>query len=403
MATKDEQTNLEKIQNEVTNVGKSIVKTNRTLFRTYLDAAFRLQRAGLDALGLFQNEMEKQTVKLVDRSEKVQDRVAEDVQSRLNDGIAQLQESREKGIETLNANVERLREARDKGVEALSENREKVNELFDTSISSLREVINRLQSNAGDLQGRLRLSRDEMDEATDLTESRVREAAEIAIKVARVLEHRIESVIGELVELGRREWSEIEQRVDSLVDRLDAELDDEITPIANYDDKTVEEVLTGIEGLDNVQLRAVRSHETSHKNRITVLRAIDERLAVSGPSIVERVEKRVTQAVDQAEKNVNQAVDQAEKSVTKAVDQAEKSVTKAADQAKKSVSDTANNLVLAVKGYDNKNAEEVIAALKNLTSIEELSELRAYEVSNKNRVTVLRAIDEKVAELTINA
>jgi hypothetical protein len=354
MATKTEKTNLEKLQADVTEVGKTIVRTNRTAFRTYLDAAFRLQRAGLEALGLFQNELEKQTVKLVDRAEDAQDKVAEDVQARLKDSIAQLQESREKGMETLNANIERLREAREKGLDVVKENREKVNDLFDSSIDSLRDVGERLRANAQEVQSRLRLSRDELDEAGDLTESRVREAAEIALKVARVLEHRIESVIGELVELGRREWHEIESRVDSLVDRLDAELDDEITPIANYDDKTVEEVLTEIDGLDHVQLRVVRAHETNHKNRITVLRAIDEKLALSGPSIVERVEKRV------------------------------------------------NDVVVPVAGYAEKNAEEAIAALKNLGKETELSAVRAYEAANKNRVTVLRAIDEKIADIKAN-
>lgn len=354
MATKTERTRLEKIQAEVTEVGKTIVRTNRTTFRTYLDAAFRLQRAGLDALGLFQTQLEKQTVKLVDRAEETQDKVADDVQARLKDSIAQLQETREKGMETLNANIDRLREAREKGVDVVNENREKVNDLFETSISNLREVGERLRANAQEVQSRLRLSRDEMDEAGDLTESRVREAAEIALKVARVLEHRIESVVGELVELGRREWTEIESRVDSLVDRLDAELDDEIAPIANYDEKTVEEVLTAIDGLDHVQLRAVRSHETNHKNRITVLRAIDEKLALSGPSFVERVEKSVTETF------------------------------------------------VPVAGYAEKNAEDAIAALKNLSKETELAAVRTYEAANKNRVTVLRAIDEKIADIKAN-
>src|SRR5688572_30186957 len=125
MTTEQEKSRMDKIQHEVTEVGKTLVRTNRATFRTYLDAAFRLQRAGLDALGLFQRSLEKQTNRLVDRSESAQDRVAEDVQARLKESIARLQESREKGMETLNANVERLKEAREKGVDTVKENREK--------------------------------------------------------------------------------------------------------------------------------------------------------------------------------------------------------------------------------------------------------------------------------------
>lgn len=354
MATEPRKTRLEKIQDEVTDVSKTLVQTNRATFRTYLDAAFRLQRAGLDALGLFQRQLEKQTVKLIDRSEKAQDRVAEDVQARLKDSIAQLQSTRESGMKTLNANIEKLREARDKGVDTVKGNSEKINDLFESSIESLRDVGTRLRTNAQEVQNRLNLSRDELDEAGDLTESRIRDAAEIALKVARVLENRIESVIGELVELGRREWSEIESRVDSLVDRLDSELDDEITPIADYDSKTVEEVLTDIEGLDHIQLRAVRAREAANKNRISVLRAIDERLAATGSSIVERVEKSVA------------------------------------------------STLVPVAGYANKNAEDAIAAVKNLTYETEIVAVRTYEMANKNRVTVLRAIEERLNEVKAN-
>ncbi len=351
----EEKPNVEKIQEQVVDAGKTIRDTSRGAVRGYIDAAFKLQRAGLDALGLFQNQLEKVTHRLVDRSEAVQDRLLTDINVRLQESINQLQDTREKGIETLNANLERLREAREQGTDNLQDNRGRLAELLDSSTVSLRDTLDRLRENASTVQTRLRLNRDELDEASDLTESRIREAAEIALKVARVLENRIETVIGELAELGRREWHEIEQRVDALVDRLDAELDDEITPIANYDDKTVEEVLSQLDGLDTVQLRAVRSHEASNKNRITLLRAIDEKLALTGPSIVERVEKNVSEAVD----NVQDAV-------------------------------------LPIRNYAEKNAEDAITALRNLNKEAELTALRVYEAATKNRVTVLRAIDERM-------
>lgn len=79
--------------------------------------------------------------------------------------------------------------------------------------------------------------------------------------------------------MGRRELSDVEERIEALVERLDAELEEQVHPVADYDDKNVEEVIDALKGLDEMQLRTVRAYEVGHKNRITLLRTIDEKLA----------------------------------------------------------------------------------------------------------------------------
>jgi Protein of unknown function (DUF2795) len=49
-------------------------------------------------------------------------------------------------------------------------------------------------------------------------------------------------------------------------------------PIDRYDELTVDEVTSRLEGLDPEELQAVRSYEGEHKNRKTLLKAVDRRL-----------------------------------------------------------------------------------------------------------------------------
>jgi hypothetical protein len=49
-------------------------------------------------------------------------------------------------------------------------------------------------------------------------------------------------------------------------------------PIADYDELTVTEVKSRLEGMNSEELQAVKSHEEEHKQRKTVLGEIDRRL-----------------------------------------------------------------------------------------------------------------------------
>jgi hypothetical protein len=50
-------------------------------------------------------------------------------------------------------------------------------------------------------------------------------------------------------------------------------------PIAGYDDLTADQVAARLDGLSAAQLGKVRDHERAHRNRKTVLRAIERALA----------------------------------------------------------------------------------------------------------------------------
>lgn len=283
---------LDEAQTRVKEAGETIRETNRSVLRNYLRAAFGLQRAGLEAIEALQRGAEELTFNMLDRAEEVQERTVEQAEARLR------------------ANVERLLDARER------------------------------------IQERLREERGDVEEAGDLAENRLREGAEIGIKVLKVLETRVETMLTELVSMGRRELNEIEDRIDALVQRLDRELEEEIHPIPNYDEKNAEEVTSALDGLDEMQLRTLRAYEVQHKNRVTILRAIDEKLA----------------ARDQIPAEVQEAV-----------------------------------LSNPIPGYDEMNAPEVEAALSTLDLVQ-LGSVRAYEMAHKNRVTVLRALDEKLED-----
>jgi len=323
---------LEEAQERAVQATKQLSETSRSAFRNYLKSAFQFQRAGLEAVEALQTGLEELTFEFVDRTEAAQEKVLKEAESRLRDG------------------AERLREAREKSVEALHENNEKLQEAREKSVGNLRENVERLQ-------GRLTEGRDEMEETSDKTESRFRDGAEIASKVMKVIETRIETALTELLEMGRRELNEVEERIEALVDRLDAELDNEIHPIAEYDEKTVEEVNAALSGLDPVQLRIVRAYEVNRKNRVTILRTIDEKLAEADEGRGKR------------------------KSLTETVIETVQSVVEG---------------TLPIEQYNEKNVDEVVSALSNLPN-EALQQVREYEVAHKNRVTVLRAIDEKLA------
>jgi hypothetical protein len=55
-----------------------------------------------------------------------------------------------------------------------------------------------------------------------------------------------------------------------------------VLPIADYDTCNVDEVVQALAGLSPEDLKLVRSYEREHKNRKTVLNAIEQKLAAAG-------------------------------------------------------------------------------------------------------------------------
>lgn len=52
-------------------------------------------------------------------------------------------------------------------------------------------------------------------------------------------------------------------------------------PVEGWDDLNAKKAIAAVEELDRAGLLAVRRHEVETKNRVTVLRAIDQRLALA--------------------------------------------------------------------------------------------------------------------------
>jgi hypothetical protein len=123
--------------------------------------------------------------------------------------------------------------------------------------------------------------------------------------------------------------------------RIQVEVNEQ-PPLEGYDDMNVDVVAARIETLDGETLTRVRAYEVAHKNRVTVLREID---AV--------MEKRAASIAGEA-------------------------------------------LLPPVDGYDALNVDEVLVRLPDMDA-RLLTQVRLYEATHKNRVTIIREIDDLFA------
>lgn len=234
---------LEQVQAQAKESGKTIRDTNRTALRSYLQAAFELQRAGLEAVSALQKGLEELTFNVVERVENAQDKAAADAEARLQQNVQQLREVSQRSSQILRQNNERTQQ----------------------TVEQVRARVSQQQS---DLQ-----------EFAQVRATRVREGTEIGIKVAQVIEKRVETALGTLFQSGQRQLQDVDARIEQIMARIDSQLSAEVPSIANYDELNVEEIINLLSPLDTIQLRVIRKHEVAHKNRVTVLRAIDQKLA----------------------------------------------------------------------------------------------------------------------------
>lgn len=116
------------------------------------------------------------------------------------------------------------------------------------------------------------------------------QAADEAKKLRQRVEQQIDDVSKELHDSRQSLEQEVEKilakmnfpRFSASVDTEVVQVDIEVTsmePIEGYDEMNVKEVTEALDGLDTEMLAAVRTYEVATKNRVTVLREIDERLA----------------------------------------------------------------------------------------------------------------------------
>lgn len=236
-------TSLEQVQAQAKESAKTIRDTNRKSLRAYLQAAFELQRAGLEAVNALQKGLEELTFNAVERVENAQDKAAADAEARLQQNVQQLREVSQRSGQILHENGERTRQ----------------------TIQQVRTSVSQQQSN--------------LQEFGEVRAARLREGTEIGVKVAQVIEKRVETMLGNLFEIGQRQLQDVDARIEQMMEQIEGKLSEEVPFIANYDELNVDEIISLLGPLDAVELRMVRKHETNNKNRVTVLRAIDQKLA----------------------------------------------------------------------------------------------------------------------------
>ncbi len=234
---------LGQVQAQAKESAKTIRDTNRKSLRAYLQAAFELQRAGLEAVNALQKGLEELTFNVVERVENTQDKAAADAEARLQQNVQQLREVSQKSRQILHENGERTQQ----------------------TVEQVRTRVTQQQS--------------ELQEMAQVRVTRLREGTEIGVKVAQVIEKRVESMLGQLFETGQRQLQDVDARIEQIMQQVEEKLSEEIIPIANYDELNVDEIINLLGPLDGIELRAIRKYEMANKNRVTVLRAIDQKLA----------------------------------------------------------------------------------------------------------------------------
>jgi hypothetical protein len=120
-----------------------------------------------------------------------------------------------------------------------------------------------------------------------LTTDRIQATLDDAVQRGRMTRDDAEELARTLVESGRRQTEELLSDLESLVGRSLGAAGGTVRrvtgrssfPIAGYDDLTAGQVVARLDGLSAAQLASVRDHERAHRNRKTVLRAIERALA----------------------------------------------------------------------------------------------------------------------------
>ncbi|MGB0386659.1 MAG: hypothetical protein ACPGWR_17755 [Ardenticatenaceae bacterium] len=225
-------TDLRDAQEQAKSARKTIRETHRSALRSYLQAGFKLQRAGLDALDALNRGAEEWAFGALDRAEEAQDKAAQDAEERWG-----------KRSERWQQRSERWRDRADRA------------------------------------QARVQEEKAEAKEARD---TRLRQGSAIGLTIMKVIGRRVDNMLGEMANLSRRELRHMEERIDGKLNDLNnahTEPQTDQLPIPNYDAMNVDQTLDALDDLNTIELRTVRRYEAHHKNRLAILRAIDEKLA----------------------------------------------------------------------------------------------------------------------------
>jgi hypothetical protein len=147
----------------------------------------------------------------------------------------------------------------------------------------------------------------------------------------------------------------------------------------------VEQVTDRLETLSVDELRAVQSYEEANKNRVTVRRAIEERLnrllplANYDEMTVEEIEREVNDlSVDELRAIQNYETEhKARRTLLERIE-------------------NRLNWLLPIGGYHDLTVSQIVPQLEAFGA-EDLRRMRQYEVEHQNRVGVIEPIDRRLA------
>ncbi len=147
-----------------------------------------------------------------------------------------------------------------------------------------REAEKELRQTRSQLEQRLRRPLSQVEQRVEKVRQQVARRLERTEGVAeKELEQHVERILERLGIPSRERIVKLSQEIEELNRKLDAILaaraETAREPFPGYDTLTVKEIVARLPELDEEQLRAVRTYEALHQNRVTVLRAVDHELA----------------------------------------------------------------------------------------------------------------------------
>lgn len=152
-----------------------------------------------------------------------------------------------------------------------------IHSLYQKSLDVLGLDEKQVRAKISDLQSR----REQLEATVQKTiETQVRELQNVEVKVLGRLEDAVSS-LKEIVTANAKRFSDSLDKLEKRIQEVEQSLNQRLNklPIENYDQLNADEIVKQIETLPVEGLQAIRAYEAQHKGRVTILKAIDAKLA----------------------------------------------------------------------------------------------------------------------------
>lgn len=125
-----------------------------------------------------------------------------------------------------------------------------------------------------------------------------------------------------------------------------------------------------------------------------------ERIEASALHEIEKYRNRAEEQVDTLQTRVKGMVKRGEKAAEETVEIATDIAIATEEKAEAVLEEAVPELEAPFAGYDSMTAKEIVAKLNGMTNAE-LLDVKIYEVANQNRVTVVREVNSKMVDLPV--